>query len=119
MARINHEQGDIPEQTIDDQNFREFVNQINANSTEDQAFNEFDEPDESIFERIAALKEIFPENFVDNVGSIISTAFDIACDASWIFFSSAIILLGPIIFEHERIRLTEHLNEVEDQKFEK
>lgn len=118
MARINHEQGHT-QHTVDDQNFREFIHQINTNSTEHQAFNEFDEPDESILERIAALKEIFPENFVDNVGSIISTAFDIVCDASWIFFSSAIILLGPIIFEHERIRLTEHLNEVEEQKSEK
>lgn len=109
MTEINQEPEDHP----DDQNFGEFINQRNTNSTEVQ--DEFDEPDETIFERIAALKDIFPENFIDNVGSFISTAYDIACDASWIFFSSTLILLGPIIFEHERMRLNENLNENEEQ----
>ena len=110
-------QEDIPE-SIDDQNFKEFIRQINSKSSEDQAFEEFDEPVESIFERITALKEIFPENFFDNVGSFLSTVFNVFCDASWIFFSSGIILLGPIIFEHERLRLTENLND-DEKKSEK
>ena len=112
MSGNNQGSGDIQEPN-DDQNFREFISQMNANSTE---FSEFDEPDESIFERISALKEIFPENFIDNVGSVISTAFDIVCEATWILFSSGIILLGPIIFEHERMRLTESLNNDDEEK---
>ncbi|CAG9800370.1 unnamed protein product [Chironomus riparius] len=116
MSGNNQGSGDNSE-TNDDQNFRQFITQINAHSTE---FNEFDEPDESIFERISALKEMFPEILVDNVGSVISTAFDIVCEATWILFSSGIILLGPIIFEHERMRLTESLNDDdEEQKSEK
>lgn len=73
-----------------------------------------DDEDETVFERILALKEMIPESIVNGVSNIVGTTFNIICDASWILFTSCFILIGPVIFEHERIRYYENSDDVKE-----
>lgn len=74
-----------------------------------------DEPDETVGERIWGLSEMFPEsvrnftsNIVDFTHKSIRGLYRVTCTASWIFFTSSMILFAPVVFETERA----HLNEI-------
>lgn len=74
-----------------------------------------DEPDETVGERIWGLTEMFPEsvrnftsNMVDFTHKSICSIYKVTCAASWVFFTSSLILFAPIVFETERA----HLNEI-------
>lgn len=63
-------------------------------------------------ERLWGLTEMFPEpirNACDKVStfSVLSakTVFKFSCNASWIFFTSSMILLAPVVFETERANM--------------
>ncbi|CAO1387537.1 unnamed protein product [Diamesa hyperborea] len=72
------------------------------------------EADESLSERLWGLTEMFPE-CVRKASATISDAavcgtvqiYKFSCNASWIFFTSSMILFAPIIFETERAQMEE------------
>lgn len=73
-----------------------------------------DEPDETLGERLLGLTEMFPESVRNLTGSLvahtnstISTLYKLSCNASWVFFTSSIILFAPVIFETERAQMEE------------
>ncbi|XP_034105235.1 mitochondrial import receptor subunit TOM22 homolog isoform X2 [Drosophila sulfurigaster albostrigata] len=73
-----------------------------------------DEPDESFGERILGLTEMFPESVRNVVGAVSSATvkscrglYQFSCSASWIFFTSSVILFAPVIFETERAQMEE------------
>lgn len=72
------------------------------------------EPDETIAERLWGLTEMFPESVrtaceVATDFSINSTKalYKFSCNASWIFFTSSMILFAPVLFETERAQMVE------------
>lgn len=73
-----------------------------------------DEPDETLGERLWGLTEMFPET-VRNVTGVVTnfsvasvkTVYKLTCNASWIFFTSSMILFAPIVFEVERAQMEE------------
>ncbi|XP_055687056.1 mitochondrial import receptor subunit TOM22 homolog [Lutzomyia longipalpis] len=73
-----------------------------------------DEPDESFGERLWGLTEMFPDP-VRNVCATVTdlstrsvkSMFKITCSASWIFFTSSILLFAPVFIEVERAQLQE------------
>uniref|UniRef100_A0A6P7FHL4 Mitochondrial import receptor subunit TOM22 homolog n=1 Tax=Diabrotica virgifera virgifera TaxID=50390 RepID=A0A6P7FHL4_DIAVI len=73
-----------------------------------------DEPDETFCERLWGLTEMFPEslrNFtwstVVNTKEGIKFAYSFSRSATWVVFSTSIILFAPIIFEVERAQMEE------------
>lgn len=57
---------------------------------------------------------MFPEkirNFTETVADVsvksVSTFYKLACNSSWIFFTSSMILFAPVIFETERAQMEE------------
>ncbi|EDW17612.1 mitochondrial import receptor subunit TOM22 homolog isoform X1 [Drosophila mojavensis] len=73
-----------------------------------------DEPDETFGERMMGLSEMFPESVRNAVSSVATTAaksfrslYQFSCNASWIFFTSSVILFAPVIFETERAQMEE------------
>lgn len=57
---------------------------------------------------------MFPEfvrNFCENVfdfsTSTVKNFYQFSCNASWIFFTSSMILFAPVIFETERAQMEE------------
>jgi len=73
-----------------------------------------DEPDESLSERIWGLTEMFPEPIRNFCGafsnfttSTVKNVYSFSCNASWIFFTSSMILFAPVIFETERAQTEE------------
>ncbi|XP_064539413.1 mitochondrial import receptor subunit TOM22 homolog isoform X2 [Drosophila montana] len=78
------------------------------------AENYDDEPDESFGERMLGLSEMFPESVRNVASAVTSTAvksfrslYQFSCNASWIFFTSSVILFAPVIFETERAQMEE------------
>lgn len=80
-------------------------------------FNEFvcsQEPDESLAERLFGLSEMFPEGVRTACESITDFSinstkamYKFSCNASWIFFTSSMILFAPVLFETERAQMAE------------
>ncbi|XP_023167058.2 mitochondrial import receptor subunit TOM22 homolog isoform X2 [Drosophila hydei] len=73
-----------------------------------------DEPDESFGERMMGLSEMFPESVRNAASTVTTTAvksfrsfYQFSCNASWIFFTSSVILFAPVIFETERAQMEE------------
>ncbi|XP_054720308.1 LOW QUALITY PROTEIN: mitochondrial import receptor subunit TOM22 homolog [Uloborus diversus] len=73
-----------------------------------------DDLDETLSERLWGLTEMFPEslrNLTNAVchGSIagVKSMYKFSRSAMWIFFSSSVILVAPVIFEVERMQLEE------------
>lgn len=73
-----------------------------------------DEPDETFAERLWGLTEMFPESIRSLTGKVadltsrsIKNVYTLSCNASWIFFTSSIILLAPVAFETERAQMEE------------
>ncbi|XP_032589785.1 mitochondrial import receptor subunit TOM22 homolog isoform X2 [Drosophila grimshawi] len=73
-----------------------------------------DEPDESFGERMMGLAEMFPDSVRNTASSVASgtvntcrSLYQFACNASWIFFTSSVILFAPVIFETERAQMEE------------
>lgn len=73
-----------------------------------------DEPDETLGERLWGLTEMFPETVRNVTGAVtnfsvasVKTAYKLTCNASWIFFTSSMILFAPIVFEVERAQMEE------------
>lgn len=65
----------------------------------------FDDADETIIERIVALREMFPESLCTLIGkskSLIKTIFSSSKAISWIIASTAAVLVLPISLETER-----------------
>uniref|UniRef100_A0A182K3T3 Mitochondrial import receptor subunit TOM22 homolog n=1 Tax=Anopheles christyi TaxID=43041 RepID=A0A182K3T3_9DIPT len=77
--------------------------------------NDFDdEPDESLGERLWGLTEMFPEPVRHFSGAVtdltvrsVKGLYSLTCNASWIFFTSSMILLAPVVFEVERAQMEE------------
>lgn len=72
------------------------------------------EPDETLSERLWGLSEMFPEPLRTVCGaltefSVNSTKglYKFTCNASWIFFTSSMILYAPVLFESERAQMEE------------
>lgn len=72
------------------------------------------EPDETLGERLWGLTEMFPEpvrrltgKMVDLTTTSIKGLYSFSCNASWIFFTSSVILFAPVIFETERAQMEE------------
>lgn len=72
------------------------------------------EPDESLGERLWGLTEMLPETIRNVCG--VATDFSVnttknlytfSCSASWIFFTSSMILFAPVLFETERAQMEE------------
>ncbi|XP_017019546.1 mitochondrial import receptor subunit TOM22 homolog isoform X2 [Drosophila kikkawai] len=83
-------------------------------SNEPQGENYDDEPDESLGERFWGLTEMFPEPLRKAVGAVTNGTvtgckrlYTFSCNASWIFFTSSVILFAPVIFETERAQMEE------------
>ncbi|XP_055531053.1 mitochondrial import receptor subunit TOM22 homolog [Wyeomyia smithii] len=73
-----------------------------------------DEPDESLSERLWGLTEMFPEGVRSFSGAVtdfsvasVKTLYKFTCNASWIFFTSSMILFAPVVFEVERAQMEE------------
>lgn len=73
-----------------------------------------DEPDESIMERLWGLTEMFPEPvrnfcaaFSEKTFTATKVLYQFSCNASWIFFTSSMILFAPVVFETERAQMEE------------
>lgn len=73
-----------------------------------------DEPDETLSERLWGLTEMFPEpvrnvteTIVDLTSKGVVGCYKFSCAASWIFFTSSMILFAPVIFETERAQMEE------------
>ncbi|XP_073843123.1 translocase of outer mitochondrial membrane 22 homolog mge isoform X1 [Musca autumnalis] len=73
-----------------------------------------DEPDETLGERIMGLAEMFPQPLRDFTGGLVNFTtssikglYKFSCNASWIFFTSSVILFAPVIFETERAQMEE------------
>lgn len=62
------------------------------------------EPDETIGERLIGLTEMIPAPIVE-IGKLFWKTFEITCDASWVFFTTFAIVLGPAFYEAECQRL--------------
>ncbi|KAH8380259.1 hypothetical protein KR009_009733 [Drosophila setifemur] len=72
------------------------------------------EPDESVGERFWGLTEMFPEPLRKAVEAVTGATvngckgfYTFSCNASWIFFTSSVILFAPVIFETERAQMEE------------
>ncbi|KQS43536.1 uncharacterized protein Dere_GG14239, isoform C [Drosophila erecta] len=79
-----------------------------------QGENYDDEPDETASERFWGLTEMFPEPLRNAVGAVsnatvksVKGIYSFSCSASWIFFTSSVILFAPVIFETERAQMEE------------
>ncbi|XP_063699274.1 mitochondrial import receptor subunit TOM22 homolog [Culicoides brevitarsis] len=79
-----------------------------------EAENYDDEPDETLGERLWGLTEMFPETVRNATSSVnnftvssIKGLYKFTCNASWIFFTSSMILFAPVIFETERANMEE------------
>lgn len=73
-----------------------------------------DEPDETLSERLWGLTEMFPEGVRNFSGALVGlsaasvkTLYSFTCSASWIFFTSSMILFAPVVFEVERAQMEE------------
>lgn len=73
-----------------------------------------DEPDETVTERLWGLTEMFPDGVRNFTGAVadLSVAsakslYKFTCNASWIFFTSSMILFAPVVFEVERAQMEE------------
>ncbi|KAM7355189.1 mitochondrial import receptor subunit TOM22 homolog isoform 1-T3 [Cochliomyia hominivorax] len=73
-----------------------------------------DEPDETLGERLLGLTEMFPQPvrdftslLVDGTISSVKGLYKFTCNASWIFFTSSVILFAPVVFETERAQMEE------------
>lgn len=73
-----------------------------------------DEPDETLSERLWGLTEMFPEGVRNFSGALaglsaasVKTLYSFTCSASWIFFTSSMILFAPVVFEVERAQMEE------------
>lgn len=72
------------------------------------------EPDETIAERLWGLTEMLPQPVQKICGNVTSfsvksvkNVYKFSCTASWIFFTSSMILFAPILFEMERAQMEE------------
>lgn len=73
-----------------------------------------DEPDETLSERLWGLTEMFPDGVRNLTGAVVNlstasvkTLYQFTCSASWIFFTSSMILFAPVVFEMERAQMEE------------
>lgn len=73
-----------------------------------------DEPDETLSERLWGLTEMFPAGVRTFSGAVtdfsvasVKTVYKLTCNASWIFFTSSMILFAPVVFEVERAQMEE------------
>ncbi|KAH8303785.1 hypothetical protein KR018_005532 [Drosophila ironensis] len=87
---------------------------VAATANEPHGENYDDEPDESFAERLMGLSEMFPAPLRNVVGAVTGATvngckglYSFSCNASWIFFTSSVILFAPVIFETERAQMEE------------
>ncbi|XP_053664426.1 mitochondrial import receptor subunit TOM22 homolog [Anopheles marshallii] len=73
-----------------------------------------DEPDESLGERLWGLTEMFPAPVRQFSGAVtdltvrsVKGLYSLTCNVSWIFFTSSMVLLAPVVFEVERAQMEE------------
>lgn len=82
-------------------------------SDEDELLDD-DDLDESLAERLWGLGEMFPESVRNATYSVASNTWDgvkgiysFSRVATWLFFSSSVLLFAPLIFEIERAQMDE------------
>lgn len=87
---------------------------VNKPANNPDAENYEDEPDETFGERLWGLTEMFPEPLRKVCGAITDTTvsgvkgfYGFSCNATWILFSTSVILFAPVIFETERATMEE------------
>jgi len=80
----------------------------------DSDFLPEDDADETSFERLMGLSEMFPQCVRDGVGKTVdfsirsvSKLYGLSRTCTWIFFSTATILFAPALFESERHQMEE------------
>ncbi|KAK6625239.1 hypothetical protein RUM43_005533 [Polyplax serrata] len=85
---------------------------VKKKSIEDDDDNDFE--DETLTERLWGLTEMFPNEVRNITWSIVTNTYkSVKClysfsrTATWIFFSSSLILFAPVIFEIERANMEE------------
>lgn len=86
-----------------------------ADNDDDNIDDDDDEDlDETLWERIIGLAEMFPEPVRNGACSLfsgslkgVSTLYGVSRTVCWVFFSSATILAAPVIFESERSSVEE------------
>ncbi|KAJ6633443.1 Mitochondrial import receptor subunit TOM22 like [Pseudolycoriella hygida] len=73
-----------------------------------------DEPDETLNERLWGLTEMFPDRVRSTCGAVsgftistVKTLYNFSCTATWIFFTTSMILIAPVAFETERANCME------------
>lgn len=83
-----------------------------ASSTDIENYD--DEPEETFIERLWGLTEMFPDPVRRVVGAVTDTAvtgvkgiYGFSCNATWVIFSTSVILFAPVIFETERATMEE------------
>lgn len=120
MSSLGGSKDETPERkaVIEDVNEEsEAKNMVAVNSSsvaDDEPENYDDEPDESLAERLFGLTEMFPEGVRTACESITDFSinstkamYKFSCNASWIFFTSSMILFAPVLFETERAQMAE------------
>ncbi|XP_037939608.1 mitochondrial import receptor subunit TOM22 homolog isoform X4 [Teleopsis dalmanni] len=87
---------------------------MGSNNRSDEPENYDDEPNETLSERLWGLTEMFPEPLRSFTGKVtdvtvrgVKKLYKFTCNASWIFFTSSVILFAPVIFETERAQMEE------------
>lgn len=72
--------------------------------------------DETFFERICGLAEMFPEglrsttcSMVDNSVKLVKSTYNFGRHSVWIAFTSAMVLFGPVWIEIERSAIEREL----------
>lgn len=83
-----------------------------VSSADDDLDDDFE--DETLLERLAALSEMFPDSVQSGGAYLFRSSisgvkglYSLLCSGSWLFFSSATILLAPVMFEVERCQMDE------------
>uniref|UniRef100_A0A1B6EGX2 Mitochondrial import receptor subunit TOM22 homolog n=1 Tax=Clastoptera arizonana TaxID=38151 RepID=A0A1B6EGX2_9HEMI len=78
--------------------------------------------DETLGERLWGLTEMFPETLVNGTSRVVTGTisgakgiFKLSKSLLWIFFSSSVILVAPLLFEVERAQLIETQRSQEKQ----
>lgn len=90
------------------------INYIKKNFRVKWLYVFFQEPDETLLERLIGLTEMFPESVRNATANIfectvkgIQGLYQATCIASWVVFTSSIVLFAPVVFETERAQMDE------------
>lgn len=121
MSSLGGSKDETPErraviEDVDDESEAKNMVVVKGSSSvaQEEIENYDDEPDETLAERLWGLTEMFPETVrtacevvTDLSINSTKTLYKFSCNASWIFFTSSMILFAPVLFETERAQMAE------------